>query len=112
MEMIDWRTLMPVDPAVQTPRKHTQNTQNPPSTPSFVNFGDINRGPKVKTEPSRWLAAWRRLAQITRDIPKDDPRHESILTALDDCDEAFLADDWHAFQVKADHIERLVERRG
>ncbi len=109
--MIEWRTLMPVDPAVQFPRKHTQNTQNPLVQPSFVNFGDINCVPKVKTVPSRWLLAWRRLAQITCDIPREDPRHEPIRKALDDCDDSFLADDWNAFQAEADYVERLVERK-
>lgn len=64
----------------------------------------------VSLAVQRWLPAWRELASIMNDIPKDDPRHLGVLAALDRCDTTFLAGDWTGFERAAREVHRLVEQ--
>ncbi len=45
-----------------------------------------------------WLAEWRTLAYLTNGIRADDLRFQSVMATLDQCDKAFLVNDWPAFQ--------------
>ena len=56
-----------------------------------------------------WLAAWRELAELTYGITPEDPRLQPVLTALNVCDVAFVADDWTAFQEARKGIVRAMD---
>ncbi len=56
-----------------------------------------------------WLAEWRTLARITNGIRADDPRFQPAMTALEQCDRAYLAGDWPAFQQAAQQVRQAVE---
>ena len=45
-----------------------------------------------------WLAEWRTLVYLTDGIRADDPRFQPVMATLEQCDAAFLANDWLAFQ--------------
>ena len=54
-----------------------------------------------------WLKAWQELARLTYGIEPGDPRLVPVLDALSRCDEAFYADDWDAFQRRAQKVKDL-----
>ena len=58
------------------------------------------------TAPVDWLAAWREVVVLTHGIPAEDPRIQSILAAIGECDNAFVQDDWTAFQQAAEGVKR------
>ena len=62
--------------------------------------GKLDDGVKAqpRADGADWLAEWHRLARITHGITADDPRFQPVMAALDQCDVAFLANDWLAFQ--------------
>ncbi len=67
---------------------------------------------KPLAETSRnWLSAWRELANLTLGITGDDPRFKPIMALLEQCDTAYLANDWPAFQQASEHVKVLVEDR-
>ena len=55
-----------------------------------------------------WLKAWQELARLTYGIEPGDPRLAPVLDALNQCDEAFSADDWDAFQHCAQEVKTIV----
>ncbi len=56
-----------------------------------------------------WLAEWRTLARITDGVTGDEPRFQPAMAALEQCDVAFLAGDWPAFQRAAAQVWRAVQ---
>ena len=56
-----------------------------------------------------WLEAWRELAEITLGITRQDVRFQSTMNALDQCDAAFLANDWPSFQRAAERVRGAVK---
>ncbi len=56
-----------------------------------------------------WLAEWRTLARITNGIVADDPQFQPVMTALEQCDTAYLAGDWPAFQQAVQQVRQAVE---
>ncbi len=69
-------------------------------------------GPPTRRTGAVWLVAWRELATITDGITKDDPRFQSVMAALDVCDEAYLAGDWVAFEGRVKVVRELVAKHG
>ncbi len=70
--------------------------------------GDAARTqPRADTEA--WLAAWRELAAITNGITADDLRFQPVMTALEQCDTAYLAGDWPAFQQAVAQVRLAVQ---
>ena len=59
-----------------------------------------------------WLAEWRTLARITDGITADDPRFKPVMAALEQCDTAYLAGDWPAFQQAAQQVREAVTHVG
>lgn len=62
----------------------------------------VSRRERPVVPPARhsgidWLAAWRELTALTYGIRGDDPRFQSVMNALTSCDDAYLANDWSAF---------------
>ena len=70
-------------------------------------------GDAVRTQPradtEAWLTAWRELAAITGGITADDSRFQPVMAALEQCDTAYLAGDWPAFQQAAQQVRQAVE---
>jgi len=60
------------------------------------------------TESQPWLKAWRELAALTYGITGNDPRFQSIMNAINACDEAYLANNWSAFQQARVMVEQMV----
>ncbi len=62
--------------------------------------GKLDDGVKAqpRADGADWLAEWRTLARITDGITADDPRFQPVMATLEQCDAAFLANDWLAFQ--------------
>ncbi len=56
-----------------------------------------------------WLAEWRTLARITNGIRADDSRFQPVMTALEQCDTAYLAGDWPAFQQAVAQVRLAVQ---
>ena len=56
-----------------------------------------------------WLAEWRTLAYLTDGIRADDPRFQPVMATLKQCDIAFLANDWPAFQQVAAQVRLAVQ---
>jgi len=66
---------------------------------------------KEITARTPWLSAWRELAALTFGITRDDPRFHRVMQALDCCDNAYLANDWVAFQRAGLTVRQLVEEK-
>lgn len=64
-----------------------------------------NRPKRVKKP---WLQAWQELARLTHGIEPEDARLGPVLEALDQCDIAFYADNWTAFEVAAAEVRTRV----
>ena len=65
-----------------------------------TSLGIAKKAKEAKKGPSssQWLTAWRELATLTAGLTAEDPRLQTVLTALNVCDMAFEADDWTAFE--------------
>ena len=63
---------------------------------------------RVIPEPDDWLRAWRELSTVTLGIAPDDLRSEPVMASLDQCDEAYLAGNWGAFQIAAEEVRKRV----
>ena len=59
-----------------------------------------------------WKIEWSNLAHLTNGVTSDDPRRQPILVALEECDRAYKADDWPAFQRAAEWVCVAVEGDG
>ena len=62
------------------------------------------------TTPTQCLDAWDELAQATNGIEKTDPRFATVMAALDQCDDFFLAGDWPGFQQIVEDIGHLMKQ--
>lgn len=58
-----------------------------------------------------WLTLWRELARMTYGIEKEDPRFQPVMNALDQCDEAFKADNWPAFEQAANDVRQAIQQK-
>lgn len=86
----------------------------PASLPVYEVLGPYGKlGDGVKAQPradgAAWLVAWRELAKLTDGITKDCPRFGTVMAILDQCDIAFLSNDWPAYQRAAMQVRRVVE---
>lgn len=63
--------------------------------------------PKAVKKP--WLKVWRDLARLTYGIEPEDARLGAVLEALNQCDLAFYADSWTAFEVAAAKVKACVK---
>ncbi len=70
--------------------------------------GDVVRS-QARADTAAWLAAWRELAAITDGITADDSRFQPVMSTLEQCDTAFLANDWPAFQQAAAQVRLAVQ---
>ena len=74
-------------------------------------YGKLDDG--VKTQPRAdsavWLAEWRTLAYLTNGIRADDLRFQPVMVTLEQCDMAFLSNDWLAFRQAAQQVREAVE---
>ena len=64
---------------------------------------------QVRSDSATWLAAWRELAKLTDGITKDCPRFELVMATLEQCDIAFLANNWLAFQQAVVQVRLAVQ---
>jgi len=86
----------------------------PASLPVYEVLGPYGTlGDAVRTQPradtAAWLAAWRELAAVTNGVTADDSRFQPVMTALEQCDTAYLAGDWPGFQQAAQQVRQAVE---
>jgi len=65
------------------------------------------RKPKAVKKP--WLKAWQDLARLTYGIEREDARLGPVLEALNQCDLAFYADSWTAFEVAVAEVKAAVK---
>ncbi|MDN5941095.1 MAG: hypothetical protein L0H94_04340 [Nitrospira sp.] len=65
----------------------------------------------IQPQPVDWLYEWRKLAEVTSGLTKDDPRLPPVMAALGRCDDAFLAGDYPAFMQAAVKVEEAMNRR-
>ncbi len=65
-------------------------------------------GGKVRKVFPDWLRAWDELAQATNGITRDDSRFHPIMDGLDQCDTAFLSNNWGQFRQAAQEVHRLM----
>ena len=56
-----------------------------------------------------WLDAWRELARLTYGIEPGDGRLARVLDALNQCDEAFIKDDWQGFERGSLRVSVIVQ---
>jgi len=70
----------------------------------MARFGPDSR----RARALRWLTAWREVAELTFDIPQAAVVFPAVITALDQCDAAFAADNWRDFQAAAALVRTLV----
>ncbi len=56
-----------------------------------------------------WLAAWTVLASLTEGIVRSDRRFNETMKALEECDSAYLAQDWTAFRQAGIKVIHAVE---
>lgn len=63
--------------------------------------------PQAKKKP--WLKAWQDLTRLTYGIEPEDARLGPVLEALNECDLAFCADNWTAFEVAAAKVKACVK---
>jgi len=66
-------------------------------------------GQSIRISRAQWLEAWQELANLTSGILENDSRFKPILAALDICDEAFVREDWSAFQRGVEEIQQHTE---
>ena len=66
-------------------------------------------GDKVRKVSPDWLAAWEKLAQVTNNIERNDPRFQPVLNALEECDRAFEQGDWIQFRQAAETVQQSVQ---
>ena len=64
---------------------------------------------RVIEHDRKWLTGWQELAQLTGHITRTDYRYSFVLKALDQCDHAFEADNWPAFQHASERVKQLVK---
>lgn len=112
---MNWRTLR------QAQIDQSQFPHNPQNRPALVDIekdvryqktlplqGDEKEGedgiarpreptPQMHGKPS-WLAAYRKVAVMVHGIERDNPVFKTVMRALDECDEAYHADDYPRFQ--------------
>ncbi|NKB80738.1 MAG: hypothetical protein GKS05_02345 [Nitrospirales bacterium] len=62
--------------------------------------------------PEQWVTSWRELAHLTNGIEKTEQQFHPVLQALDECDRAFLPNDWPRFQAAVEKVRRVVSERG
>jgi hypothetical protein len=72
---------------------------------------EIANRPRAVHQPIDWLVKWRHLAAITSGLTPEDSRLQTVLTALDVCDTAFLAGDYPGFMHAATKVENAMNRR-
>jgi len=65
------------------------------------------RRPPATKKP--WLKAWQELSRLTYGIASGDARLGAVLEALNQCDLAFCADSWTAFEVAAAKVKACVK---
>lgn len=65
-------------------------------------------GNRPKRVEKPWLKAWQQLARLTHGIGPEDARLGPVLEALNQCDTAFYADDWTAFDLASTKVKALV----
>jgi len=65
---------------------------------------------KEHSRKANWQLAWRELAAVTSGITGEDPRLQPVMVALVACGQAYLANDWAAFQLAADRVKALMKR--
>ena len=58
-----------------------------------------------------WEAAWRGLIELTDGLTKEDPRSQTVMDQLEQCDSAFLANDWLTFQQRANRIKAILSNQ-
>ena len=113
--MIDWRELMPSVPACVDPRNHPQNPQNPPPCRGFEDIEDEFQALKSCGEPpatkGEWIQAWGELVIFTKGMEKTDPRYQTIMTALEQCDQAFESGSWWNFQKAASALKGIMRNQ-
>ena len=63
---------------------------------------------KVRMVNPDWLTAWRYLAAATHGLEESDPRFQPIITLLEQCDEAFLCNNWVAFQELSRKVHQIL----
>ena len=56
-----------------------------------------------------WLSAWRELEAITLGIEDSDPRFPAITAILNECDQAFLSNDWVRFEGLSRRIKNVLK---
>ncbi len=89
--------------------KHdTQKARPVSSTEPPWKPGDAVRT-RARADTAAWLAAWRELAAITDGITADDSRFQLVMATLKQCDIAFLANDWPAFQQAVAQVRLAVQ---
>ncbi len=86
----------------------------PASLPVYETLSPHGKlGDAVRTQPradtEAWLAAWRELAAVTNGVTADDSRVQPVMTALEQCDTAYLAGDWPGFQRAAQQVRQAAE---
>ena len=59
---------------------------------------------------AKWLAAWRRLADVVHGITQEDSRFQLVMNALPACDAALEHEDWTGFQHAAEEVARIAKR--
>ena len=69
------------------------------------------RKPSSESVPD-WETEWQALAKVTLGITQDNPRFHPIMDALDQCDTAFLSNNWGQFRHIAQEVQRLMNGAG
>ncbi len=70
--------------------------------------GDVVRS-QARADTAAWLAAWREVAKLTDGMTKDCLGFETVMVTLEQCDTAFLANDWPGFQRAAVQVRLAVQ---
>ena len=58
--------------------------------------------------PEEWCNAWRELASVTAGMLPEDPRVDPVLTALAECEAAFVQGSYPAFQQTVVKVKRIM----
>jgi hypothetical protein len=84
-----------------------------------MNFPETMRGLLRKeglalpSDPKRpdWMTGWREVVALTQGVTAEDPRQPAILDAIKQCNTAFEAGDWPAFQRASAAVRQALKGR-
>ena len=67
--------------------------------------------PIEKVSEKAWLTAWQDLAIITDGISRSDARFAQVISALSECDDAYLTGNWATFEKALKKVRQTMEGR-